>query len=137
MENILTIREVADLLKINEKTVYKLAADAKIPGFKVGGSWRFDRATIAKWIEGGSVVVNEIPQQKAAQLESFGRATLESAHYSPQQATFFAHRLTLEGTGEDALAQSLSTARVDMNPHQVDAALFAMASPLSKGVLLA
>ena len=39
--------------------------------------------------------------------------------------------------GEDALAQSLSTARVDMNPHQVDAALFALASPLSKGVLLA
>ena len=46
MENILTIREVADLLKINEKTVYKLAADAKIPGVKVGGSWRFDRTTI-------------------------------------------------------------------------------------------
>ena len=43
----------------------------------------------------------------------------------------------MEGTGEDALAQSLSTARVDMNPHQVDAALFALASPLSKGVLLA
>ena len=53
-ENILTIREVAELLKINEKTVYKLAADAKISGFKVGGSWRFDRATIAKWIKGGA-----------------------------------------------------------------------------------
>jgi hypothetical protein len=37
------------------------------------------------------------------------------------QSTFFAHRITLEGVGEDALAQSLSTARVDMNPHQVDA----------------
>lgn len=60
-----------------------------------------------------------------------------AAKYSPHQGTFFAHRLTLEGTGEDALAQSLSTARVDMNPHQIDAALFALASPLSKGVLLA
>src|ERR1700734_4017332 len=57
--------------------------------------------------------------------------------YTQQQSTFFAHRITLEGLGEDALAQSLSTARVDMNPHQVDAALFALASPLSKGVLLA
>ena len=65
------------------------------------------------------------------------RPTPASAHYSPQQGTFFAHRITLEGTGEDALAQSLSTARVDMNPHQVDAALFALASPLTKGVLLA
>lgn len=135
VENILTIREVADLLKINEKTVYKLAADAKIPGFKVGGSWRFDRATISKWIEKGSAADMAASANDAADAPR--RGTLASAYYSPQQATFFAHRLTLEGTGEDALAQSLSTARVDMNPHQVDAALFALASPLSKGVLLA
>ena len=57
--------------------------------------------------------------------------------FSLQQSSFFAHRITLEGLGEDALSQSLSTARVDMNPHQVDAALFALASPLSKGVILA
>ncbi|WP_038956628.1 SNF2-related protein [Bradyrhizobium japonicum] len=57
--------------------------------------------------------------------------------YSPQQGAYFAHKVTLEGVGEDALAQSLSTARVDMNPHQVDAALFALSSPLTKGVLLA
>jgi N12 class adenine-specific DNA methylase len=57
--------------------------------------------------------------------------------YSSQQGAFFAHKVTLEGVGEDALAQSLSTARVDMNPHQVDAALFALSSPLAKGVLLA
>lgn len=137
-ENILTIREVADLLKINEKTVYKLAADSKIPGFKVGGSWRFDRATIAKWIEKGSLAAGDGPQPTSEpESEPPSRATLASAYYSPQQATFFAHRITLEGTGEDALAQSLSTARVDMNPHQIDAALFALASPLSKGVLLA
>lgn len=137
-ENILTIREVADLLKINEKTVYKLAADAKIPGFKVGGSWRFDRAIISKWIEGG--VATSAPAatgNASVESESSNGAKLAAAYYAPQQATFFAHRITLEGTGEDALAQSLSTARVDMNPHQVDAALFALASPLSKGVLLA
>lgn len=57
--------------------------------------------------------------------------------FTQHQSTFFAHRVTLEGLGEDALAQSLSTARVDMNPHQVDAALFALGSPLSKGVVLA
>ena len=38
----------------------------------------------------------------------------------------------MEGVEDDALAQSLSTARVDMNPHQVDA-LLALGSPLSKG----
>lgn len=45
---ILTIREVAQLLKINEKTAYKLAASGKLPGFKVGGSWRFRLDAIEK-----------------------------------------------------------------------------------------
>ena len=58
--------------------------------------------------------------------------------FSPHQAKYFAHYLTREGIGEDeALTQSLSSARVDLNPHQVDAAMFALRSPLSKGVLLA
>ena len=56
---------------------------------------------------------------------------------TPAQSTFFAHRLTLAGISEEAFTQSLSTAKVDMNPHQVDAALFALASPLTKGVILA
>lgn len=138
LENILTIREVADLLKINEKTVYKLAAASKIPGVKVGGSWRFDHATISTWIKTSSVA--DMPASNGdggVEPEQPTEAVSAAAHYSPQQGTFFAHRITLEGTGEDALAQSLSTARVDMNPHQVDAALFALASPLTKGVLLA
>lgn len=136
-ENILTIREVADLLKINEKTVYKLAAAAKIPGMKVGGSWRFDRATITLWLKNQSAADIAANDGADGAPEPSAETTLPNAHYSPQQGTFFAHRITLEGTGGDALAQSLSTARVDMNPHQVDAALFALASPLSKGVLLA
>jgi excisionase family DNA binding protein len=138
VEKILTIREVADLLKINEKTVYKLAAAAKIPGTKVGGSWRFDRATISAWLRSKSAV-DSARATDGFQSEA-GRVTedtLAVAHYSPQQGTFFAHRVTLEGIGEHSFTQSLSTARVDMNPHQVDAALFALASPLSKGVLLA
>lgn len=135
-ENILTIREVANLLKINEKTVYKLAAAAKIPGVKVGGSWRFDRTTISTWIRTATDLAIGSSVAEAEQ-EQLPEALSASAHYTPQQGTFFAHRLTLEGTGGDALAQSLSTARVDMNPHQVDAALFALASPLTKGVLLA
>lgn len=39
--DILTVREVAAYLKITEKTAYRLAAEGKIPGFKVGGAWRF------------------------------------------------------------------------------------------------
>ncbi len=46
--DILTIREVAEYLKINEKTAYRLAAEGKIPGFKVGGAWRFRKDEIEK-----------------------------------------------------------------------------------------
>ena len=46
--DILTIREVAEYLKINEKTAYRLAAEGKIPGFKVGGTWRFRKDVIEK-----------------------------------------------------------------------------------------
>ena len=50
--DIMTIRGVADYLKLTEKTAYRLAAEGKIPGFKVGGSWRFKRSEIEDWIEG-------------------------------------------------------------------------------------
>ena len=48
-------------------------------------------------------------------------------------AKYLAHRITLAGVSEDAFAKSLSTARVDMNPHQVDAALFALGLATVKG----
>ncbi|MCF2918280.1 helix-turn-helix domain-containing protein [Pseudoalteromonas sp. Cn5-37] len=49
--DILTIQEVATYLKLNEKTTYRLASEGKLPGFKVGGSWRFKRVDLEKWIE--------------------------------------------------------------------------------------
>lgn len=55
------------------------------------------------------------------------------------QAKLLAAQLTLKGPAGtvDQLSRSISNARVDLNPHQVDAALFAVRSPLSKGVVLA
>ncbi|MGO3215484.1 DNA binding domain, excisionase family [Halomonas citrativorans] len=47
---ILTIKEVAEYLKVTERTIYRLAAAKKIPGFKVGGMWRFRQADIDDWI---------------------------------------------------------------------------------------
>jgi excisionase family DNA binding protein len=47
---ILTIKDVAEYLKVTERTIYRLAAAKKIPGFKVGGMWRFRQADIDGWI---------------------------------------------------------------------------------------
>ena len=49
-DEILTLKEVAIYLKLAEKTAYRLAAEGKLPGFKVGGSWRFKREDIESWI---------------------------------------------------------------------------------------
>lgn len=57
--------------------------------------------------------------------------------YTPYQSGYIAHSLSLDGIAEEALTQTIASAKVDMNPHQVDAALFALASPLSNGVILA
>ena len=49
--DILTITEVAEYLKVAERTLYRLAAAKKIPAFKVGGTWRFSHAEIDQWIK--------------------------------------------------------------------------------------
>lgn len=49
--DILTIKDVAEYLKVTERTIYRLAAAKKIPAFKVGGTWRFSRAEIEQWIK--------------------------------------------------------------------------------------
>lgn len=50
-DQILTLQEVAEYLKLAEKTAYRLAAEGKLPGFKVGGAWRFKRDDLEAWIE--------------------------------------------------------------------------------------
>lgn len=57
---------------------------------------------------------------------------------TPHQSKYIAHLLRYPGReGVDRLSQALFDASVDLNPHQIEAALFALHSPLSKGVILA
>jgi len=56
---------------------------------------------------------------------------------SNHQAKYFAYALTREGGhGVERLQQSLLNATVDLNPHQVEAALFALRSPISSGAFV-
>jgi len=59
-DEIYTLKEVAKYLKLAEKTAYRLAAEGKLPGFKVGGSWRFKKEDIESWIrEQVQIGINE------------------------------------------------------------------------------
>ena len=58
---------------------------------------------------------------------------------TPYHSKYYATLLTLQNSssGLDRLSQSIFNAQIDINPHQVEAALFAFKSPLSNGVVLA
>ena len=50
-DDIVTVKEVAGLLKVAEKTVYTMARKKEIPAFRVRGQWRFRRLDIDLWID--------------------------------------------------------------------------------------
>lgn len=50
-DEILTLKEVARLLKVAAKTVYTMAQNNELPAFKVRGQWRFRREHIDRWID--------------------------------------------------------------------------------------
>jgi excisionase family DNA binding protein len=50
MEKIMTAKELSQFLKLSESTIYKLASNGNLPGFKIGDSWRFELEEIQKLI---------------------------------------------------------------------------------------
>ncbi len=61
-DEILTLPEVAELLKVADKTVYTMAQRGELPAFKVRGQWRFKLVDMHRWIE----------EQKAARQNGEG-----------------------------------------------------------------
>ena len=53
--DIMLIKDLANYLKIAEKTAYRFASEGKIPGFKVGAAWRFRKSEIDQWIKNQEV----------------------------------------------------------------------------------
>ena len=58
MGEVLTIREAGRRLKRHANTVYRPVNERRLPGIKVGGSWRVTEAALEKFLSGGDVVVD-------------------------------------------------------------------------------
>lgn len=52
MKEILTPKEAALYLNVHVQTIYQLAKNGTLPGRKLGGSWRFNKATLDEWLSG-------------------------------------------------------------------------------------
>lgn len=50
-DQIMTLREVAEYLKISEKTLYGYVQKGLVPGIKIGSAWRFRKSDIDHWLE--------------------------------------------------------------------------------------
>ena len=51
IESAMTVRDVAKFLNVGNVTVYRLVQAGELPGFKVAGSWRFQKVDLVQWIE--------------------------------------------------------------------------------------
>ena len=60
----MTLREVADFLRVSPQTIYKLVKEGSIPAVKVGHQWRFDRRRVASWLSGEGEEVGEGARMK-------------------------------------------------------------------------
>jgi excisionase family DNA binding protein len=54
-QNILTVEELADLLRVEKGTIYKLVKAHKIPAFKIGRVWRFNFEEVSLWMRNATI----------------------------------------------------------------------------------
>ena len=59
ISDVMTVKEVADHLRVAASTVYRLAQDGEIPCKKVGGHWRFSRKVLNLWLQEEQPTSNE------------------------------------------------------------------------------
>jgi excisionase family DNA binding protein len=48
-DEIFTIKELSEHLRVHPTTIYRLLRQGRLPGFRVGSNWRFNRAAIEQW----------------------------------------------------------------------------------------
>jgi excisionase family DNA binding protein len=49
MQEVMTVTELADYLRVHPTTIYRLLRTRQLPGYRVGSEWRFNRAAIEQW----------------------------------------------------------------------------------------
>jgi excisionase family DNA binding protein len=101
MDDLMTTRQLQELLHVDRITIYRMLEDGRLPGFKVGGQWRFPRRDIDKWLQG---------QRGNAGTELGGAPTA-----SPQVGTDGPVPLTCLQAIQDILAEGCEAAAITLS----------------------
>ncbi|SRR5579885_3039118 len=72
---ILTLREASEFLNCHPSTIYRLVKSSQIPAFRLGGSWRFVKPELRRWIKG----LTEWPEHGKDLSEEFGGNVVRSS----------------------------------------------------------
>lgn len=71
--NLLSVKEMAERIRMHERTIYRLAKERKIPAFRIGKQWRFDLATLSDWLKkqviDNPVKINETTENTGSMTE--------------------------------------------------------------------
>lgn len=63
-KDIMTVQEVAEYLRLNEMTIYRLARAGEIPALKIGRNWRFKKELIDEWFRQAAGNIQDTGDQK-------------------------------------------------------------------------
>jgi len=106
MDDILTVKEMAQLLKLNDRTVLKMAQTGALPAAKIGGQWRFKRELVDRWLD---------DRMLGSMETSPGRAAVSAGAVTPFSEMLDERlvKLDLEGSAKTELLRQLVQLLVD------------------------
>jgi nitrogen PTS system EIIA component len=122
---IMTIEEVAEYLRVSERTVYDWAQKGQLPGGKLGTTWRFKRSEVESWVNRqlGASGVPPVSQDVSGLLEKL---------LTPERVVF------LEGTAKEnalkTLCAVLAASPLVPNEDELSAAIFRREELMSTGI---
>ncbi len=86
VDDLLTTKQLRDLLQVDRITIYRMLYDGRLHGFKVGGQWRFSRQEIEAWLQYNVSTPTQIKAQlypARSQSPRLFRVRLHDPHRAP------------------------------------------------------
>lgn len=109
----LSVKDIAELLNVSVKTIYRMIQNETIPCFRVRGQWRFDRKEIASWIED----TRAFPYKTAIENPSMDEESISISEFLRRGGIYF----NIAGTAKETVVRSclelinIRISQIDMN----------------------